>query len=91
MQVDIIYQPRNAPDIEIPALVASRDMEGVAGRVRALHDSIVLQVRLSDLDEAVRGDRFIHRGVTYELSSDASQDEHGLWWILAGYRVSPQP
>ena len=83
----ITYQAPGVADLTLTCVVAARDQEGQAGRLRARQDVLTLEVRRIDLPEPARGDRFLRGGLTYEVSADPTTDELGLFWRLTAYLV----
>lgn len=84
----IIYQPADRNDVELRALPVSRDQEGQAGSFRSRQDSVVLKIRVADLEEPRREDRFQVDDLTYSVSADPQTDELGEFWVIGGYRLS---
>lgn len=85
LAVTVIYSPQGRNDLALPALVGSRDVEGSLGEVRARQDIMIIEVRVADLEDPGRDDRFELDGVSYVVASKPGTDD-GIWWRIAGYR-----
>lgn len=83
----LIYQPAERNDVELRALPVSRDQSGQAGAFLSRQDSIMFKIRIADLEQPRREERFIVDDVTYAVAADASTDELGQFWIVGGYRL----
>ncbi len=91
LAVTIVYLRPGWPDLALPALVGPRDVEARFGEIRSRQDTVVIEVRVADLEAPARGDRFELDGAIYFVSSPPARDETGQWWRISGYREVPAP